>query len=189
MTPFSFQNYARKTTEILNSFEWAQLDPLAHALRHRWQTGHRVFMCGNGGSAGNATHLANDLIYGAMPEGKAIRATSLTDNASILTCIGNDVSYDSIFALQLETLAEADDLLIVFSGSGNSPNVIEALKKAKELGLETAAILGFTGGKCKELADTVIHFEIDDMQIAEDLQLNVGHMLIRWLRENPPVSD
>jgi len=143
-------------------------------------------MCGNGGSAAIATHLANDLIYGAMPDGKAIRAISLTDNASILTCIGNDVSYQEIFTLQLETQADPGDLLVVFSGSGNSSNVVNALKKAKKQGLETAAILGFSGGQCKALADIVVHFPIEDMQIAEDLQLIVGHMLIRWLRDNPP---
>ncbi len=182
MTSSPFHAYAQKIAQVLASYDWSQLEPLAQAIHKRWQNGKRVFLCGNGGSAANATHLANDFIYGARPQGKAIRAISLTDNASILTCLANDTSYENVFAHQLETHADAGDLLLALSGSGNSPNVVAALQKARELGVETAAILGFDGGECKGLADIPIHFEIDDMQIAEDLQQTVGHILTRHLR-------
>lgn len=184
--PFSFKSYASSLARVLDAFDWTQLEPLAHAILQRWQSGRRIFLCGNGGSAANATHLANDFIYGVSPRGQAIRAISLTDNASIITCLANDTSYENIFAHQLETQAEPGDLLLAFSGSGNSPNIVAALQTARRLGLQTAAVLGFSGGKCKQLADIPIHFPIDDMQIAEDLQQTVGHMLTLRLRQYAP---
>jgi len=187
MTPTAASElYAPLLPDALQSFDWRSLEPVAEAIRQRWKDGRKIFLCGNGGSAANAAHLANDFVYGVSPQGKAIRAVSLTDNAAILTCLANDTSYGNIFAHQLATLGEAGDLLIVFSGSGNSPNVVAALRQAKELGLQTAAILGFAGGECLELADLAVHFAIEDMQLAEDLQQVVGHMLTRWLRERPP---
>ena len=104
----------------------------------------------------------------------------------MITCLANDEGYDEIFSLQLAVLAQSGDVLIALSGSGNSPNIIRALQKAEELGMQTVAILGYSGGKAKELAQIPIHFPIDDMQISEDLQLVVGHMLMQWLYQNPP---
>ena len=79
--------------------------------------------------------------------------------------------------------ADAGDLLLVLSGSGNSPNIVRALEIGNEIGLKTFAILGYSGGRCAELAQIPIHFPIDDMQISEDLQLVVGHMCMQWLNE------
>ena len=118
-----------------------------------------------------------------------MRVTALTANSSILTCLGNDVGYDSIFSEQLKTLGQSGDSLLVFSGSGNSPNVVEAIKTAKILGITCYAIVGFSGGKCKKLADHFIHIELDDMQISEDFQCIIGHMLMQWLHQNNPNCD
>ncbi len=111
-----------------------------------------------------------------------MRVTALTANSSILTCLGNDVGYDAIFSEQLKTLGQSGDLLLVFSGSGNSPNVVEAIKTAKDLGIKTYAMVGYTGGKCKELSDNCIHIELNDMQISEDFQCIVGHMIMQRLK-------
>ena len=89
--------------------------------------------------------------------------------------------YDQIFSLQLAVLAREGDVLIVLSGSGNSPNILKALEEAKAIGMTSYAVLGFAGGKAKALADVPIHFRVDDMQIAEDAQMIVGHMLMQWL--------
>jgi D-sedoheptulose 7-phosphate isomerase len=113
-----------------------------------------------------------------------MRVTALTANTSILTCLGNDVGYNDIFSEQLKTLGQAGDMLLVFSGSGNSPNVVRAIKTAKDLGMETYAIVGYDGGKCKELADHCIHIELNDMQISEDFQCIVGHMIMQWLKRD-----
>jgi D-sedoheptulose 7-phosphate isomerase len=140
-----------------------------------------------GGSAGNAVHLANDYIYGvAKRTGGGIRAVALSANPAVMTCLANDVGYDSIYSEQLAVLANEGDLLVTLSGSGNSPNILKVLKQAKAMKVKSYAILGYAGGKAKVLADVALHFPVDDMQIAEDLQLVVGHMLMQWLYENRP---
>jgi len=177
-------NYVDVLQEQLDTILPAEVEQWARALQKVWREGRQFFLCGNGGSAANAIHLANDFLYGVSPgEAPALRVMALPANSSVLTCLGNDIGYEAIFSQQLETLGQKGDLLMVFSGSGNSPNIVEALKTAKCLGIETYAILGFSGGECKALADHVLHFEIDDMQIAEDMQVIVGHMLMKWLRE------
>lgn len=157
---------------------------LGEALRNAWLQGKTVYLCGNGGSAGNAVHLANDLIYGAgMQAGLGLRVEALAANPAVLTCLANDLGYDQVYAQQLRVKADEGDVLIVLSGSGNSPNVVKALEVGNALGMVTSAILGFSGGRCKELAQIPIHFPVNDMQIAEDLQLIVGHICMQWLCE------
>ena len=147
-----------------------------------WRNGQQVFICGNGGSAGNAIHLANDFLYGiAKKTGRGMRITALSANAAVMTCLANDVGYHAIYSEQLAVLGNKGDLLIVLSGSGNSPNILEVLKTAQEKEIVSCAILGYSGGKAKDLASIVLHFPVDDMQIAEDLQLVVGHMLMQYL--------
>jgi D-sedoheptulose 7-phosphate isomerase len=150
-----------------------------------WETGRQVFLCGNGGSAANAIHIANDLFYGAAKNtGKpGIASHALTANQAIVLCLANDFSYEEIFAEQLRAQGRPGDILIALSGSGNSENIVRALSTAHSLGMTSVGILGYSGGKCKELADIPIHFAIDDMQISEDAQIVVGHMLMQWLRE------
>jgi D-sedoheptulose 7-phosphate isomerase len=94
--------------------------------------------------------------------------------------------YDAIFSEQLKTLGQSGDSLLVFSGSGNSPNIVEAIKIAKTIGITSYAIVGFSGGQSEELADHSIHIQLDDMQISEDFQCIVGHMLMQWLNQNNP---
>ena len=142
-----------------------------------------LFLAGNGGSAANANHLATDLIYGVNQQGRgAFRVHSLAANPSVLTCLGNDIGFENVFSHQLEALAESGDLLLVFSGSGNSPNIIQALKAAKKLGVTSVALLGYDGGGAKALADMPLHFPIHDMQAVEDLHMIVGHLLFKHLR-------
>jgi D-sedoheptulose 7-phosphate isomerase len=159
---------------------------LANDLHQAWQDGRRVFICGNGGSAANAIHWANDFLYPiAKSGGKGMKMSALPANVSVLTCLANDIGYDEIFAAQLATEAEQGDILIVLSGSGNSPNIIKALKQARASGMKSFALLGYSGGVCKELADVILHFPVDDMQLVEDLQLIVGHMLLQVLCQAP----
>ena len=172
--------------EILESVE-----SLAKELLQAWIHGRHVYICGNGGSAANAIHMANDFHYGigacgAGPRLPGLRVEALPANTGIITCLANDTGYDNIYAHQLQVKARKDDVLIVLSGSGNSANVVHALERAKQLGMKTFAILAFSGGRCLELADTSMHFEINDMQIAEDTQLVVGHLCMQWLNTNKP---
>jgi D-sedoheptulose 7-phosphate isomerase len=154
-------------------------------LRDCRDAGRQVFLCGNGGSAANAIHLANDFIYGiSKTPGVGLRVTALSANSAVITCLANDLGYETIFAAQLAVQAVRGDVLIALSGSGNSPNIIKALEQARAMGVKTYAILGYSGGKAKTLADVPIHFAVDDMQLSEDLQLVVGHMIMQWLYQN-----
>ena len=115
-----------------------------------------------------------------------LRIEALPANTGVITCLANDTGYENIYSHQIEVKCREGDILIALSGSGNSSNIIKALKTAKEIGVKTYAILAFEGGKCKEIADSAIHFKINDMQIAEDTQLIVGHLCMQWLNKNKP---
>jgi len=178
-------NYRERLVSALAMDAMRKIPTLALSLRKAWRSGKSIYLCGNGGSAGNAIHLANDFIYGAGTKlGFGMRVEALSANAAVLTCLANDLGYDQIYSEQLRAKAQPDDVLIVLSGSGNSPNVVKALQMGNSLGMKTFAILGFSGGICRDLAGHAIHFPVDDMQIAEDLQLIVGHICMQWLCEN-----
>lgn len=175
-------DYWQRMSAVMSRFDWTPVSRLGHELLDCWKTGRQVFMAGNGGSAGNAVHLANDYLYAMSKRaGSGLRVHALPANPSVLTCLANDEGYDKIYSLQLAVLARPGDVLIVYSGSGNSPNILRALEEARRIGMRSYAVLGYSGGKAKALADVPIHVEVDDMQIAEDAQLIFGHMLMQWL--------
>ena len=174
------------SAEVLDAVE-----TLATELRQAWVEGRNVYICGNGGSAANAMHMANDFHYGigacgSGPKLAGLRVDALPANAGVITCLANDTGYENIYSHQLEVKGRRGDLLIVLSGSGNSANVVRAIETASVLGMRSFAIVAFGGGRCRELADVPIHFAIDDMQIAEDTQLVVGHLCMQWLNKNKP---
>jgi len=177
-----FSDYTARLNAALERSDWAPVERLAYELLDCWQTGRQVFFAGNGGSGGNANHLANDFLYAlSKTAGSGLRVHSLSADPSVITCLANDEGYDQVFSLQLAVLARKGDVLIAFSGSGNSPNIVRALQEAKTIGMTSYAVLGFSGGKAKTIADVPIHFAIDDMQISEDAQTIIGHMLMQWL--------
>jgi D-sedoheptulose 7-phosphate isomerase len=185
------QSYLQRLQGCFSAENVDAVETLAQALRQAWVEGRQVFICGNGGSAANALHLANDLHYGIGacgpgPKLPGLRVEALPANSGVITCLANDTGYDNIYAHQLEVKARAQDLLIVLSGSGNSANVIRALETATSLSMTSFAVVAFSGGRCRELADVAIHFAVDDMQIAEDTQLVVGHLCMQWLNANKP---
>ena len=195
LVPSSFAvqvtDYLSRLHECFTPEVVAVVEILAKEIRQAWVDGRNVFICGNGGSAANAIHLANDFHFGigscgAPPRFPGLRVEALPANTAILTCLSNDIGYENVFKHQIEVKSNPNDLLIVLSGSGNSPNIIKALEAAKRLELTSFAILGFSGGIALELADHPIHFEIDNMQIAEDTQLIVGHLCMQWLTKNKP---
>lgn len=136
----------------------------------------KIITCGNGGSATTASHFACDMV-------KALKIPTicLNDNVALITAIANDDDYSSVFSAQLEVLGNKKDILVVFSGSGNSDNILNALECAKKKQIESFAIVGFDGGNAKKLADHTIHFEIDDMELAEDSHLSTVHAIKKTL--------
>jgi D-sedoheptulose 7-phosphate isomerase len=180
-------DYSSRLQHVLANSDWSSVNLLAQDMLRCWQEKRQVFFCGNGGSAGNAVHLANDFLYGiAKKTGGGLKVQALSANSAVMTCLANDIGYESIFSEQLAVQAQAGDLLIALSGSGNSPNIVRVIEQAKAMNVKSYAILGFTGGKCTEIADVPIHFPVNDMQIAEDMQLIVGHMMMQWLYSNRP---
>jgi D-sedoheptulose 7-phosphate isomerase len=176
------KDYQNRLINCIQSFDWSPVAQLAQKILLIQKEDRHIFLCGNGGSAANAMHIANDLLY-LRSKGEGIKVTALPANQAVLTCLANDIGYENIFSFQLEQLGQEGDILIVLSGSGNSKNIIKAVENAKKMRILTCAILGFDGGKCLSLVDIPIHFPTNDMQIAEDLQLIVGHMLMQWLKE------
>jgi D-sedoheptulose 7-phosphate isomerase len=176
-----YEAYVDNLHQQLRALDYDKIEAFVSELLHGWVKGRKVFICGNGGSAANAEHIANDLLYGVNPKGLALNIEALSSNSAVLTCLANDTGYENIYAQQLISKAQAGDMLIVLSGSGNSPNIVKALQQARLLKMKTCAVVGFTGGKAKELADIVIHSPIEDMQISEDIQLVLGHWMMRRL--------
>lgn len=176
------KDYLARLKSALDVIPPEPLQALAEALMVAWKEKRQVFIFGNGGSAGNAIHLANDFLYGISREfGHALRVTALPANSAVLTCLANDEGYDGIFFRQLAVLANKGDVTIAFSGSGNSPNILKALEYCSQNSITSFAVLGYSGGKAKALADHAIHVPVNDMQISEDLQLVVGHLMMQWL--------
>ena len=184
------QVYFNKLENQMRHISLEDVELFAKALLNAWKNKKQVFIFGNGGSAGNAIHLANDFLYGV---GKGVlpglKIHALPSNSAVLTCLANDEGYESIFTEQLKALSNPGDLAISFSGSGNSENIIQALQWSNDNNIETYAILGFDGGKAKKIAKHVIHTEINDMQISEDFQMIVGHLLMQWLCKTRLVND
>ena len=176
----SFQDYSQRLQSLLATMDWEPVERLCLAMLDCYQQGKHVFICGNGGSAGNAIHLANDFIYGAG----GVKVEALSANPAVITCLANDIGYSEIYSQQLRVKASAGDLLIVLSGSGNSENITRAIDVGNELGMCTAAILGYDGGKSKAMVDIAVHADINDMQISEDIQVIVGHMMMQWFCQN-----
>jgi len=182
MTRNHYEDYSFRLQAVLQGMDWSTVDSLVNDLLDCWRSNRQVFLCGNGGSAANANHLATDFLYGVSKNhGDGMRAQALSANSSVLTCLANDIAFDDIFSWQLAVNARPGDILIALSGSGNSPNILKVITQAKEVDIKSYAILGFTGGKAIDIADQVIHFDVNDMQISEDMQIIVGHMVMQRL--------
>ncbi|MBI5397595.1 MAG: SIS domain-containing protein [Verrucomicrobia bacterium] len=147
---------------------------LARALR----TGRKLLTCGNGGSAADAMHLAEELVGRYKGNRRALAAVALNSDATALTCIANDFGYDAVFSRQVEALGQKGDVLVVFSTSGNSPSILNALAAAKKRGLVTVALLGKGGGKAKGRADHEIIIASDDSGRVQEAHTLVLHL---WL--------
>lgn len=148
--------------------------------------GRRIFVFGNGGSAATASHFAQDLAKGAAPHVASargrFRALSLTDNTPYLLALANDLGYETVFRQQLMTLAQPGDVAIGISGSGKSPNVLAAIRYAKEIDMVTVGLTGFDGGQLRSLVDYSVHVASMVMEAVEDAHMAVCHAIVCTLR-------
>ncbi len=160
------------------------IDKIAKALEKAEKTGKQVFVMGNGGSAATASHIATDWSKTAERQGKPLlRCMSLNDNVPFMTAISNDLGYDAVFVRQLENLLNRNDVVVIISGSGNSPNVIKAAEFAQKKDATVIGMTGFSGGKLRKMADICLHIESDQYGVIEDLHMAVGSILAFYLKQ------
>jgi D-sedoheptulose 7-phosphate isomerase len=164
----------------------AEITRANRALLAAFERGAWVFVAGNGGSASLASHLACDLektVSGKDPRSakKRFRVQSLVDNVARLTAWANDETYDCVFSEPLHNQASANDVLVVVTASGNSPNILAALRTARDLGLVTIGCLGFDGGKALALCDVPILVPVNDYGMVEGAHGVITHLMTSWL--------
>lgn len=152
--------------------------------RTTYRNGGKMLLMGNGGSAGDAQHIAAEFIGRYKKERKPVAAIALTVDSSILTCVGNDYGYENVFARQVEGLAKKEDVVIAISTSGNSENVIRGVEKAREIGAKTIGLLGKQGGKLKDKVDLAIVVPSSDTARIQEAHITIGHIICEILDED-----
>lgn len=166
------------------ALDLAAVEKLVAILLEAQRQGRHVFVMGNGGSAATAASIAVDFSKTAAPEGgKAWKCISLCENSAFITAMSNDRTFDDIFVKQLEILLVPGDVVLVVSGSGNSVNLIKAVRFAKARKAKTAALLGFDGGKLKGLVDAPVVVASGQYGVVEDLHLAISHIITFFLRQ------
>ncbi|MFZ0688601.1 MAG: D-sedoheptulose 7-phosphate isomerase [Acidobacteriaceae bacterium] len=153
------------------------LERIAAQMCHTILNGRKILWCGNGGSAADSQHLAAELVGRFLLERRGLPSIALTTDTSILTAIGNDYGYEHVFRRQVEALGVAGDLIVGLSTSGNSKNVVNALKTARELGLFTVAFTGQSGGAMANFADEILCIPAAATPRIQEAHILCGHML------------
>jgi D-sedoheptulose 7-phosphate isomerase len=176
-------HYAADTADRLMRTDFGKLAEIGELLLKAKADGRTVFLMGNGGSAATASHVTNDLVKGCRAgDTPGFRAFCLSDSNALVTCLANDFSYEEIYSILLRTYAQSGDIVLAFSGSGNSPNILHALKTAKAMGLATVGFGGRDGGRMKALCDHILIAPTDSMEMLEDMHLIYFHDLVCALR-------
>jgi D-sedoheptulose 7-phosphate isomerase len=175
--------YVERLRDALAALPEDRLATLGEMLYRTYRNGNQVFTLGNGGSASTASHMAADLAKNTIDANmRRFRILSLNDNQALLTALANDLGYEHVFSEQLKNLVRAGDLVIVLSGSGNSPNVVNAIRCAQEQSAEVAAVVGFSGGEAASLADLAIVVQSDHYGVVEDIHLVINHVLVDYFK-------
>ncbi|MSR81654.1 MAG: SIS domain-containing protein [Candidatus Latescibacteria bacterium] len=178
--------YLSELKTALDTLDRAAVQQARQWVGQTRSEGRQLFLCGNGGSAATASHLANDLGKGASygrPQASRFRVVALTDNVPWMTALANDVGYEAIFAEQLRNLGQAGDLLIAISGSGNSPNVLNAVQVARDQGMRTIGWCGFGGGKLATAVDLPVVVASHHMGRVEDVHAIMMHLVCYYFME------
>lgn len=174
--------YFERLKNTLDKINKENLNTVMNELVKAKDEGRQVFIMGNGGSAATASHYVCDFNKGiSLGKDKKFKFICLNDNIPTMMAIANDLSYDDIFIYPLQTYYNKGDVVIGISGSGNSEDVVRALKWAKENGATTIGLTGYSGGKVKQLCKYNVHVPIDDMQITEDLHMVLDHCMMKIL--------
>ncbi len=178
------KNYLDKFSKTFTNENLIQIEKFCKLLKKTIKNEKNVFICGNGGSAANAIHMSNDINLILTKKKYVSNVEALSSNQAILTCIANDFGYEKIFSEQIKIKGKRGDLLICLSGSGNSSNIIYAIKEANRRSMTTFCFLGYDGGNAKSKTKHFFHFKNSDMQHAEDSQILINHICSKWLKIN-----
>ena len=182
------EEYLKQSKEALGSLDLKELNAIIDVLLEAYKKDKQVFIMGNGGSASLASHFACDLGKGTLQnpsdgKEKRFRVISLTDNSAVMTAYSNDLAYEHVFSQQLRNLLNEGDIVIGISASGNSKNVINAVCLAKKSNAVTIGLLGFGGGKLKDLVDFKILVDSYNYGIVEDTHSALQHIICFALKE------
>ncbi|MBR4419258.1 MAG: SIS domain-containing protein [Clostridia bacterium] len=170
------QKYCTEVSSQLLSTDFNKLAQIVDIIIGT-KSKNTIYTAGNGGSATTASHICNDLLKGCAVEGVGFSTRCLCDSLAVLTCLANDFNYNDIFSIQLKSNAKKGDVLIVYSGSGNSQNILNAVNLAKQIGMTVIGFTGRDGGKLKDLCDIIVIAPTYSMEQIEDLHLLYAHAI------------
>ena len=175
--------YLDTLRHVLDELPLADVEKALQIFEDVYNRNGTVFICGNGGSAATASHWVCDFSKGSIATGaRRFKMISLNDNLPMLSAYANDVSYDHIFAEPLRTYAVQGDALVLITASGNSPNILEAAKTAREIGVTSIGLIGFGGGKLASLVDHQITVQCREYGPVEDLHMILDHVISLHMR-------
>ena len=178
-----YLEYINQKNDLLQRINFKELDKIINLLKKSFKNNNILYTCGNGGSSSLADHFTCDFIKQTNNQTNLkVKSISLASNFSLISAIANDISYEEIFSFQIEKLCKKNDVLFLFSVSGNSPNLVEAIKAAKKIGVKTVSFTGFNGGKLAKMSDFNLNFPIANFGIAEDCHISIMHYLSQYLR-------
>ena len=181
------KNYTTYLSELMENIDYKEIEKIIDIFLEARDEGRKIFFIGNGGSAATSNHFTEDLCYGAYSNDHLpFRAISLAENVAYITALGNDEGYDNCFVGQLRTLLNPGDIVVGISASGNSPNVTKALEYANEHNGITIGLVGFDGGKMKNICDYCVHIETQKGEYGpvEDIHLIISHLICTYLKNN-----
>ena len=196
-TKLNINEYLDRFSLELKNLDRAAISRWSDALYSVWESANSVYIIGNGGSGTTASHFAEDLGKGSIPNDKfhdpgfkRLRVLSLTDNLGWIMAVGNDLSYDQIFLQQLMNYARPGDLLLAISGSGNSDNILNAVQWANQNQVKTFGLTGYDGGKLKAMQQDGLHVDLNDMGMVESIHLSAFHWVLNdfYRRINNPID-
>lgn len=181
--------YLNRLKRALDSVDKERISRFIRVVSRVIGTDRTLFIAGNGGSAATSSHMACDFgktifTSGAVAEGQRLRVISLNDSIPLMTAWSNDASYDRIFAEQLRSLGRKGDVLVIITGSGNSGNIVEAVRMARAMDIRTFGLLGFDGGAVMPLLEDFIIVPSHDYGIVEDAHMILNHLVTDWLKVN-----
>ena len=175
--------YVQEIQSTLDRLPWDAIQQVIGVIQQARLNNRQVITMGNGGSAATASHFACDLGKGSLLPGRPrFRVIALTDNMPLFSALANDLGYDKVFEEELASLLQPQDVVIGISGCGNSANVLHAMRLAREVGATTIGMIGFDGGKLKELVDVPILVPNECMEQVEDVHLMLEHVICTQLR-------